>query len=107
MSNDWQDVAAEGEIAHEGHRVVEVEGTYVAVFNINGDYLAVEDTCTHDGGEIACGDVDGETIICPRHGARFCLRTGKVLEAPAYADIHSFPIRIEQGRVQVRDNRWD
>ena len=49
----------------------------------------------------------GDEIICPRHGARFCVKTGAVKCAPAYEDIATFPIRIEQGRLQVRDDRWD
>jgi 3-phenylpropionate/trans-cinnamate dioxygenase ferredoxin component len=46
-------------------------------------------------------------VICPRHGARFCIRTGKVLAPPAYEDVVVFPVRIEAGIVQVRDERWD
>ncbi|MBT6522881.1 MAG: Rieske 2Fe-2S domain-containing protein, partial [Methylococcales bacterium] len=68
---------------------------------------ALEDVCTHDGGDIASGQVEGDEIICPRHGARFCIKTGQVKSAPAYEDIESFPIRIEDGMVQVRDPRWD
>ncbi|MGZ8215504.1 MAG: Rieske 2Fe-2S domain-containing protein, partial [Methylosarcina sp.] len=49
----------------------------------------------------------GDEIICPRHGARFCVKTGEVKAPPAYEDIASFPVRIENGRVQVRDDRWD
>ena len=59
------------------------------------------------GAEIASGELDGDEIICPRHGARFCVKTGAVKCAPAYEDIDTFPIHIENGRLQVRDNRWD
>jgi 3-phenylpropionate/trans-cinnamate dioxygenase ferredoxin subunit len=51
--------------------------------------------------------MDGDQVICPRHGARFCVRTGAALTAPAYEPIECFPVRVEQGIIQVRDHRWD
>ena len=87
--------------------VVEVDGVEVAVFNIDGEYLAIEDVCTHDGGELACGDLVGDVIVCPRHGAKFSLRTGEVLAPPAYEPVATMAVRVEGGVVQVRDSRWD
>jgi len=103
--SDWIDVAPVGELAPGSWRVVEVEGVWVAVFNVDGNFLAVEDICTHDGGELAGGELNGEEVVCPRHGARFCLRTGAVLCAPAYDDIDTFRTRVENGIVQVTDER--
>ena len=105
--SDWQDVAAAEELAPGTHRVVDVDGAQVAVFNLDGRYYAIEDVCTHDGGTLTGGTVEGEEIVCPRHGARFSIRTGAVLAPPAYEPIHAFPVRVEDGRVQVRDDRWD
>lgn len=105
--SDWHDVAATGELPPGTHRVVDVEGTLVAVFNLEGEYYAIEDVCTHDGGVLTGGSVEGEEIVCPRHGARFSIKTGAVLAPPAYEPIHSFPIRVHDGRIQVRDDRWD
>ena len=104
---DWVTVAAAGEIAPGTCKVADVDGAAVAVFNINGEYFAIEDVCTHDGGELAGGILEGDRIICPRHGARFCVRTGAALSAPAYEPTAKFPVRIENGAVQVRDERWD
>ncbi len=104
--SDWVDVAAAGELAPGSYRVVEVEGTYIAVFNLGGAYHAIEDVCTHDGGTLTGGTVEGDQIVCPRHGARFSIRTGGVLAPPAYEPIHTFPVRVHAGRVQVRDDRW-
>lgn len=104
---DWVTVAAAGEIAPGTCKVADVDGAAVAVFNINGEYFAIEDVCTHDGGELAGGTLEGDQIICPRHGARFCVRTGAALSAPAYEPTAKFPVRIENGAVQVRDDRWD
>lgn len=105
--SDWQDVDSVEAIPPGSHQVVDVDGAQVAVFNLDGQFYAVEDVCTHDGGTLTGGAVEGEQIICPRHGARFSIKTGAVLAPPAYEPIHSFPVRIESGRVQVRDDRWD
>jgi 3-phenylpropionate/trans-cinnamate dioxygenase ferredoxin subunit len=105
--SDWVDVAPEGSLANGEHVVVDVDGVDVAVFMIDGHYYAVEDACTHDGAEIASGRLDGCEIICPRHGARFCLKTGAVLSPPAYEDLATFSTRVRDGRIQVRDERWD
>lgn len=101
MMSEWVDVAAEAALADGEHLVVDIDGDDVAVFKIEGRYYAVEDVCTHDGTEIASGELDGDEIICPRHGARFCVKTGEVKCAPAYENITVFPVRILEGRVQV------
>ena len=104
---DWVDVCAENALANGENIIIDVDGTDVAIFKIDGQFYAIEDVCSHDGAEIASGELDGDEIICPRHGAKFCVKTGAVKCAPAYEDIATFPIRIEQGRIEVRDNRWD
>lgn len=105
--SDWIDVIRADELQPGDHVVVDLEGTSVAVFNLDGRFYAIEDVCTHDGAEIASGELEGEAIVCPRHGARFCIKTGKVLAPPAYEDLHVFPVRVENGLIQVRDDRWD
>jgi 3-phenylpropionate/trans-cinnamate dioxygenase ferredoxin subunit len=104
---DWVDVAKDGELKEGQCRVVDVDDVMVAVFYRGGDYYAIEDMCTHDGGELASGEVEGDEIICPRHGARFCIKNGKALTPPAYEDVYSFPVRVENGMVQVCDDRFD
>ena len=69
--------------------------------------MLLEDVCTHDGSEIATGCIENDCIICPRHGAEFEIRTGKVVTGPTREAIETFPVRIENGVVQVRDPRWD
>jgi 3-phenylpropionate/trans-cinnamate dioxygenase ferredoxin subunit len=100
--SDWVDVGAEQALADGGHLLADIQGYSVAVFKIAGEYFAIEDVCTHDGTEIASGELDGDEIICPRHGARFCVRTGAVKSAPAYEDVASFPVQILHGRIQVK-----
>ncbi|MCK5728938.1 MAG: non-heme iron oxygenase ferredoxin subunit [Methylococcales bacterium] len=104
--SDWIDVAAENALANGESIVIDINGVDVAIFKIAGRFFAIEDTCTHDGAEIASGQIDGDEIICPRHGARFCIKTGRVKSAPAYEDVDCFPVQVINGRVQVRDNHW-
>ncbi|MGB5622805.1 MAG: non-heme iron oxygenase ferredoxin subunit [Gammaproteobacteria bacterium] len=98
---EWIDVAREGGIPFGSFAELETDDHLIAVFNIDGNLYAIEDVCTHDGAELAGGPIQGDQIICPRHGARFCLRTGKALSAPAYEDISTFEVRIHEGRIQV------
>ena len=104
--SDWVDVIAETALAEGENIVVDVDGTDVALFKIQGSFYAIEDICSHDGAEIASGLLDGDEIICPRHGARFCIKTGAVKSPPAYEAIKCFPVRIDNNTVQVRDDRW-
>jgi 3-phenylpropionate/trans-cinnamate dioxygenase ferredoxin subunit len=103
----WIDVGRADEIGPGEHRLVDADGTQIAVFNLDGELFAIEDICTHDGGELLSGRVEGDQVVCPRHGARFCIRTGAALTAPAYEPTPKFPVRVERGVVQVRDDRWD
>ncbi|HTT37831.1 MAG TPA: non-heme iron oxygenase ferredoxin subunit [Burkholderiales bacterium] len=103
----WITVCSVSELPPGAHRVVDVDGAQVAVFNLDGELYAIEDICTHDGGILTGGPVEGDVIVCPRHGARFCVRTGEALSAPAYEPVATFPVRVEAGAVQVRDERWD
>ncbi len=104
---DWVEVCSEGEINPGQHKVVDVEGAMVAVFNLDGGFYAIEDVCTHDGSEIADGCIIGDDIECPRHGARFCIKTGAVTAPPAYEPIDTFPVMVLDRVVYVQDNRWD
>ncbi len=105
--SEWVTVARVDELAPGEWRVADVGGAQVAVFNLNGLYYAIEDVCTHDAGQLTGGSVEGDQIVCPRHGAHFCIRTGVALSAPAYEPTATFPVRIENGEVQVRDHRGD
>lgn len=105
--SEWVTVARTEELAPGRWRVVDADGAQIAVFNLDGQYYAIADVCTHDAGQLTGGTVEGDQITCPRHGARFCIRTGAALSAPAYEPTATFPTRVENGEVQVRDDRWD
>ncbi len=94
-------VARTAEIPPGAREVFEVDGLYIAVFNVGGRYYAVEDRCTHDDGPLAEGDLDGYEIICPRHGARFDLRDGRALSMPAVLPVPWFPVRVEGDEIQI------
>jgi 3-phenylpropionate/trans-cinnamate dioxygenase ferredoxin subunit len=105
--SEWVTVVRAGELAPGEWRVVDVDDARIAVFNLDGELHAIEDVCTHDGGQLTGGTVEGGEIVCPRHGARFCIRTGAALSAPAYEPTCTFPVRVQNGEIQVRDDRWD
>ncbi len=104
---DWTRVAPLAEFPPGSRRRVELDGEWVLVFNLGGAFYAIEDLCSHDGGDLAGGELDGCDIVCPRHGARFDIRTGMVTAPPAYEPIAPLPTRVEAGWVEIRDDRWD
>ena len=105
--SDWVTVARLEELQPGQWKTADLDGTRVVVFNVEAELYAIEDVCTHDGGQLTGGHVEGDQIVCPRHGARFCVRTGEALTAPAYEPTAKFPVRVEDGEIQVRDDRWD
>jgi 3-phenylpropionate/trans-cinnamate dioxygenase ferredoxin subunit len=85
-----------------GERIfLELKGTPIVVFNIDGNFFAIEDTCTHDDGPLGDGDLEGHEIVCPGHGARFDVRTGEVLALPAVTNVRSFPVRVTDRKVEI------
>jgi 3-phenylpropionate/trans-cinnamate dioxygenase ferredoxin subunit len=105
--SDWVDVAPAEEFTPGQRRTVDVDDVMVIVLNLDGSYHAIEDVCTHDYASLDHGELEGDEIICPRHAARFNVRTGEATAAPAYEAIATFPVRVHEGMVQVRDERWD
>jgi 3-phenylpropionate/trans-cinnamate dioxygenase ferredoxin subunit len=94
-------VARVGEIPEGGSKVVYIDGVAVAVFRAGGAYYAMDDVCTHDGGPLAEGTLEGHVIECPRHGARFDVRTGAVLALPAISPVPTYPVRVQGEDIQV------
>ncbi|MDQ3888960.1 MAG: non-heme iron oxygenase ferredoxin subunit [Actinomycetota bacterium] len=75
----------------------------VGVYNIDGEFYALEDRCSHDDGPLVEGEwePDEAVVVCPRHGARFDIRTGRALSLPAYLPVDTFPVRVDDGVVKV------
>jgi 3-phenylpropionate/trans-cinnamate dioxygenase ferredoxin subunit len=84
-------------------RIVRDGSLAVGVYNCGGEFYAIEDRCSHDDGPLAEGDFDVETCqaVCPRHGSRFDVRTGRPLTLPAYLPVDTFPVKVEDGVVKV------
>ncbi|MEH6533949.1 MAG: non-heme iron oxygenase ferredoxin subunit [Photobacterium frigidiphilum] len=100
MAN-WIDVLPLDELKPGMHTLLELQKLELLLVNIAGGFYAIENRCSHDGGELSDGEICGTEITCPRHGARFDLKTGAVLSAPAFADIASYPVRVVANKVQV------
>lgn len=94
-------VAQVGEIVPGTFKTIEIEGELIAVFNINGEFYAIQDVCTHDGGILTGGTVRGYIIECPRHGAQFDIKTGTVLRMPAVEPIQTYPVKVEGSEIFV------
>jgi 3-phenylpropionate/trans-cinnamate dioxygenase ferredoxin subunit len=84
-------------------KLVHTGSILVGVFNVDGEFYAIEDRCSHDDGPLVEGDWEPEeaVVICPRHGSRFDIRTGRALTLPAYLPVDTFPVRVENGIVTV------
>jgi len=95
----WVDVASAADLSEAAPLSVELDGTALVVVRCGEDLCAVEDRCTHDGESLEGAEVESCQIICPRHGARFCLRTGEALTPPAYEPLRTYAVREENGRL--------
>ena len=103
----WVDIGSLADLEASSRLEGDVDGYRVRVARVSGTLYAFEDRCTHDDSPFDDAPIEDSEIICPRHGARFCLRTGAALTPPAYEPVHCFPVRIDRGMVQVRDDRFD
>jgi 3-phenylpropionate/trans-cinnamate dioxygenase ferredoxin subunit len=101
QAQGFMTVAKVGEIPAGGVKIVRLEDREIAVFFLDGAYYAMDDVCTHDGGPVAEGLIDGDVIECPRHGARFDIRTGAALSMPATVPVQTYPVRVEGDEIQV------
>jgi len=82
-------------------RLVEVKGKEIALFNIGGEFYALDNACTHEQGSLAEGEIEGCEVTCPLHGAVFDIRTGEVLGPPAYDDVDTYAVRVTGDDIEV------
>jgi 3-phenylpropionate/trans-cinnamate dioxygenase ferredoxin subunit len=80
---------------------IEVAGKSIVIFNLAGTLFAIGDVCSHDNGPVGDGEIKENEVICPRHGGRFDIRTGKATSLPAVVDIPSYPVRVTAGMIEV------
>jgi 3-phenylpropionate/trans-cinnamate dioxygenase ferredoxin subunit len=98
---EYLTVATVDELGDGQRKLLEIDGDPIVVFNIAGEYFAIADVCSHDEGPVGEGDLDGHEIECPRHGARFDLRSGKALRLPAVVAIPVYPVRVVGDEIQI------
>jgi 3-phenylpropionate/trans-cinnamate dioxygenase ferredoxin component len=99
---DWVDVGEAAALGDEASLTVEVDDAPIVVVRCGEQLYAVEDRCTHDGEPLGGAEVEDCQIICPRHGARFCLRSGDALTPPAYEPLRKFDVREHNGRILLK-----
>jgi 3-phenylpropionate/trans-cinnamate dioxygenase ferredoxin subunit len=85
-------------------RVFSVDGLEVAIANVDGAFYAIDDVCTHDGGPLGEGTLFGDLVECPRHGARFDVKTGRVRALPAVVPVHTYVVKVEGDEIMVDPN---
>ena len=82
-------------------KMIEVEGKEIALFNCGGKYYAVDNECSHIGGPLCDGEIDGEKITCPWHGAEFDLKSGEALAPPAEEAINTYKVYIDGDIIKI------
>ena len=94
-------VAQTSELSPGTGKVVQADGRSIALFNVEGAFHAIENTCTHRGGPLGEGDLNGEIVTCPWHGANFNVKTGAVTSPPAGTGVQRFVVKVEGNDVLV------
>jgi 3-phenylpropionate/trans-cinnamate dioxygenase ferredoxin subunit len=98
---DFVEVAESHEVQDGDRLFVEIDDLPVVIFRVGGYLYAIGDVCTHDDGPLGEGELEDHEIVCPRHGARFDIRNGKVLSLPAVVDIPAYPVRESSGVIKI------
>ncbi len=102
-TDGFVEVATLDQVPEASSHLVEVDDVRIALFNLNGEIYAIEDRCTHDGGPLVEGTIVNKCEVkCPRHGARFDIRTGAALSMPAIAPTATFAVRVEGDRILIQ-----
>jgi 3-phenylpropionate/trans-cinnamate dioxygenase ferredoxin subunit len=99
--NEFVTVARTDEIAPGTVKVVRIDDEPIGIANVDGEFYAFADVCTHDDGPVAEGTLEDHCIECPRHGARFDIRSGAVKQLPAVVPIPVYDLKVENGEIKV------
>ena len=97
----YLEIAPVSELPPGERLFVEIEDKPIVIFNIAGQLFSIADVCSHDDGPVGEGTLEGYNITCPRHGAQFDVRTGRVMQMPAVVDIPAYPVRVVDGMIQL------
>lgn len=105
--DEFQFVATTDEIPENGMKLLEIDDRLVLLVKVSGEVYAIDDVCTHDGGTLCDGKIEGCEIECPRHGARFDVRSGEATKMPATRPTATHPVRVENSKIFIRLNDQD
>jgi len=94
-------VATTDEMTPGQAKMVQVDDKKIALFQVEGGFYALDDTCTHRGGPLSEGEIEGEQVTCPWHGAIYNITSGQVLSPPAPQGVASYPVRVEGTAIEV------
>ncbi len=98
---EFVEIAPASELPNGERLFVDVADKPIVIFNIAGKYFAIGDICTHDDGPLGDGVIEGNNIVCPRHGGEFDVRTGQAVQMPAVVDIPAYPVQIRDGNIFI------
>ena len=98
---EFLEIAPSSELPDGERLFVEIGGKPIVIFKIASQYFSIADVCSHDDGPVGEGKLEGYTITCPRHGAQFDIRSGKVIQMPAVVDIPAYPVRVIEGMIYL------
>lgn len=99
---EWTEVAQVGDIPPGEAKAVVVDDRMIAVVNLDGEFYAIDNVCTHAFAILTEGRIEDDCISCPLHAARFNIRTGEVVSPPAYEPLQTYEVRVSGGAVFIR-----
>jgi 3-phenylpropionate/trans-cinnamate dioxygenase ferredoxin subunit len=98
---EFVEIAPQDQLPAGERLFIDAGGKSIVIFNLAGNYYAIGDVCSHDNGPVGDGDIEENEIICPRHGARFDIASGRVTSLPAIVDIPAYPVRLKDGMIEL------
>jgi 3-phenylpropionate/trans-cinnamate dioxygenase ferredoxin subunit len=98
---EYIDISPADQLSVGERLFIDLNGKSIVLFNIAGKLFAIGDICSHDNGPVGDGEIEEGEIICPRHGGRFAVISGKATSLPALVDIPAYPVRISNGMIQI------
>jgi len=98
---EFTEIAPTSDLPNGERLFVDLGDKPIVIFNIAGQFFAIGDICSHDDGPLGDGVIEGDNIVCPRHGGEFDVRTGKAMAMPAVVDIPAYPVQVRDGAIFV------
>lgn len=105
MSEDFVKVVESNEIRPSTMKAVDVDGEKICIINIDGNFYAIGNVCTHMGGPLNEGNLDGFEVECPWHGSKFDVRTGEPTKPPARLAVSSYEVKVQDNSILVRKRK--